>query len=191
MRGISWVSHRAEDLVLCRLGVDSICLTKIFELGSQHILDLQKIETMPGWHVWHQGNVVEQSQIEQVHFLTKILESQDIVLDHEARLGMKICLNCYQVTFLWDAVMPTNSDRLRLQSHPLVDRIQNVCEPCSVESQVDGSRSCRQKCTSDFLLLHHHHLSIFSEDSGTVLCACIFGEVRTDVEDFHCDLFPS
>lgn len=87
--GISWVSHRAEDLVLCRLGVDSICLTKIFELGSQHILDLQKIETMPGWLVWHQGNVVEQSQIEQVHFLTKILESQDIVLDHEARLGIR------------------------------------------------------------------------------------------------------
>ena len=141
--GISWVSHRAEDLVLCRLGVDSICLTKIFELGSQHIFDLQKIETIACRHVWHQGNVVEQSQIEQVHFLTKILESQDIILDHEARLGMKICLNCYQVTFLCDAVMPANSDRLRLQSHPLVDRIQNVCEPCSVGSQVDGPRSCR------------------------------------------------
>ena len=86
---------------------------------------------------------MEQSQIEQVHFQTKILQSQDIILDHEARLGMKICLNCYQVTFLFDAVMPANSDRLRLQSHPLVDRIQNVCEPCSVGSQVDGSRSCR------------------------------------------------
>ena len=37
--------------------------------------------------------------------------------------------------------MPTNS-------HRLVGRIQNVCEPCSVGSQVDGSGSCRWKWTS-------------------------------------------
>ena len=166
---------------------------------------------IPGWHVWRQGTVVEQSQIEQVHFPTKFLKArilfwikkQDLVWRSVwiaiKSLSLSYAMQwCPQILIDFVFKVIHSLAESKMSANPAVWGLKRMVLEVADRLHFWPLRPREQfvllclHFTSDFLPLHHHHhLFFFSGDSGPVLCACISGEARTDVDDFKSDFFPS